>query len=189
MNTASFVATQQVAEAPPDLKARVAGVCYVLAVLTAISGEAFLRGGLGFEVGLIAISGMIAVALLLYDLLKPVNASLALLGTSFSLVGLGFEGARWNPWGVDIAVVLHGAYCLLVSYLVFRSAFLPRILGVLMALAGLGWLTFVSPLLANYLAPYNLAAGFIGEGSLMLYLLVMGVHLERWIEQTGAAGK
>jgi hypothetical protein len=89
---------------------------------------------------------------------------------------------------VDIALVFHGFYCLLIGYLIFRSTFLPRILGALMAFAGLAWMTFLLPPLANYLSPYNVASGFLGEGSPMLWLLVMGVHVERWPERASAAG-
>ena len=45
---------------------------------------------------------------------------------------------------VNICFVFFGVYCLLIGYLIFKSAFLPRILGVLMAFAGLGWLTFLN---------------------------------------------
>ena len=63
---------------------------------------------------------------------------------------------------------------------------LPRILGVLMAL---GWLTFLSPPLgAKYLYPYILVAA-IGEGLLTLWLLVMGVNAEAWKEQAAAKGE
>lgn len=87
----------------------------------------------------------------------------------------------------NIGLVFFGFYCLLIGYLILRSTFLPRVLGVLMAFAGLGWLTFLWPPLANHLSPYNLAAGVLGEGSLTLWLLVMGVKVERWKEQAGAA--
>ena len=89
--------------------------------------------------------------------------------------------------GVNICFVFFGVYCLLIGYLIFRSAFLPRILGGLMAFAGLGWLTFLSPPLANYLSPYNLALRFVAELALMLWLLVMGVNVQRWQEQASAA--
>jgi hypothetical protein len=89
--------------------------------------------------------------------------------------------------GVNVCFVFFGVYCLLIGYLIFRSAFLPRILGVLMAFAGLGWLTFLSPPLANYLSPYVLVLGFLAELSLMLWLLVRGVNVPRWKEQASAA--
>jgi hypothetical protein len=64
---------------------------------------------------------------------------------------------------------------------------LPRILGVLMALAGLGWLTFLSPPFgAKYLYPYILVMAS-GEGFLTLWLLVMGVNVQRW-EERGQRG-
>jgi hypothetical protein len=85
--------------------------------------------------------------------------------------------------GVNICFVFFGVYCLLIGYLIFRSVFLPRILGVLMAFAGLGWLTFLSPALANYLSPYIQVLGVLAEGSLMLWLLVMGVNVGKWEEK------
>ena len=63
---------------------------------------------------------------------------------------------------------------------------MPRILGVLMMLAGLGWLTFLWPPLAKDLAPYNLVPGMVGEGLLILWLLVFGVNEQRWKQQAGA---
>jgi hypothetical protein len=92
-----------------------------------------------------------------------------------------------NTQAGNVCVVFFGVYCVLIGYLIFRSAFLPRILGVLMAIAGLGWLTFLSPALAIYLSPYILVLGFLAELSLGLWLLVKGVNVQRWREQASAA--
>ncbi|MGD0506756.1 MAG: DUF4386 domain-containing protein [Terriglobales bacterium] len=92
-----------------------------------------------------------------------------------------------NAQAGNICVVFFGLYCLLIGYLIFRSTFLPRILGVLMAFAGLGWLTFLSPPFATHLSPYVLVLGFLAELALMLWLLVMGVNVQRWKEQASAA--
>jgi len=108
-----------------------------------------------------------------------------LLAAFFNLVGLALEAARWNPQGMNLALAFHGLYCLPIGYLVFKSAFLPRILGPLMALAGLAWLTFLSPPFANHLSPRNVACGLIGEASLMLWLLAMGVNTQRWNARAG----
>jgi hypothetical protein len=91
-----------------------------------------------------------------------------------------------NTQANSICVVFFGIYCLLIGYLIFKSTFLPRILGALMALAGLGWLTFLYPPLANHLSPYNLVLGFLAELSFCLWLLVMGVNVQRWKEQASA---
>ena len=184
----SVVMMERVAEASPRLNARIAGILYLTSFVVGIFGEFVVRGRLGFAVGLIAVSCSTAMTLLLYHILKPVNRSLTSLAVSFNLVGLTFEALRWNPRGVDIALVFHGFYCLLVGYLIFRSSFLPRILGALMVLAGLGWLTFLSNPLVNRLSPYTLAAGLVGEASLMLWFLIMGLNEQRWKEQASTAG-
>jgi hypothetical protein len=87
-----------------------------------------------------------------------------------------------------IALVFDGLFLFLIGYLIFRSTFLPRILGALVAFASLGWLTFLSPPLANYLYTYIQILGALAEVSLMLWLLLIGVNAQRWIERASAAG-
>jgi hypothetical protein len=86
----------------------------------------------------------------------------------------------------NLSFVFFGFYCLLIGYLIFRSSFLPRILGAGMALAGSGWLTYLFPALTHHLSPYILAVG-LGEVSLTLWLLLAGVNSQRWKEQARAA--
>jgi hypothetical protein len=171
--------TERMAAASPRFKAKIAGVLYLLSVLTAAFAEIVIRGSLNVAGGLIAISAMVAVTLLFYDNFSPVIRSLSFLAAFFNLVGLTFEVLRLQPQGANIAIVFDGFYCILVGYIVFGSTFVPRILGALMAVGGLGWLTFLSSPLANYLSPYNLALGLLGEGSVCLWLLVAGVNAQR----------
>jgi len=181
MSTAIWM--ERIREVSPRFKARLAGGLYVFSVLTALFLELVLAGRLGYATNIIQMSGMAAVTLLSYSIFKAVKKSLSMLAASFNLVGLASEAFRLNTHDVNIAIVFHGVFCILTGYLTFRSAFLPRILGVLMAFAGLSWLTFLLASLAKYLSPYNLACGLIGEASVFLWLLVMGVNAQRWREQ------
>jgi hypothetical protein len=88
----------------------------------------------------------------------------------------------------DICMVFFGCYCIMIGYLILRSTFMPRIIGIFMAIGGFGYLTFLSPPLAQYLFPHVLTpAGILGEFSLMLWLLVFGVNPEHWKQQASAA--
>lgn len=172
---------ERIGAASPNVRARIAGVFYLLTFVTG-SFALLVRTGLGVAAGLVAGACYVAVTLLFYDLFKPVDKRISLLAAIVSLVGIvvGPLGVtRVNP------LVFFGFYCLLIGYLIFRSTFLPKALGVLMALASLGWLTFLSPPLAKALYPYNLAPGLIGEGSLTLWLLAVGVDVPKW--QAGLA--
>jgi Domain of unknown function (DUF4386) len=93
---------------------------------------------------------------------------------------------KLNVQAAYIYLVFFGLFNLLIGYLIFKSTFLPRILGVLMALSGLGWLMFLSPSIANYLLTCIEVVGVIAEASLMLWLLVKGVKVERWKEQASS---
>jgi hypothetical protein len=179
--------TDRITEASPRLTARIAGVLYFFSLLTAGVAETFVRGRLNYVGGYIAIAGMAVMTLIVFDIFKPVKRALSLLAASIAVVGLTFEALRWQPQGLNIALVFHGFYCLLLSYLIFKSTFLPRILAALMALAGLGWLTYLSNPLVNYLSPYNLASGLLGDVSVFLWFLVMGVNPQRWKEQASVA--
>ena len=84
MNVA--VMKKRIAEASPRLKARIAAALYLLMVLMAAFTELFVRVPLTIAGGLIAVSGMVAVTLLLCDIFKPVNRSLSLLAAFSSHV-------------------------------------------------------------------------------------------------------
>jgi hypothetical protein len=180
----------------PQLRARMAGVFYLLTFLTG-AFAAFVNGKLVVyrdAFSLVATACYVVVTVLFYGLFKLVDESLSLIATLFSLVGCAISAANVfhlvsYPLRAVNPLALFGVYCVLIGYMIFRSTFLPRILGALMAFGGLGWLTFVSPELANYLSPYNLVPGILGEGALTVWLLVFGVNAEQWKEQAGAGGE
>jgi hypothetical protein len=124
-------------------------------------------------------------------------APLVLLGGLHSLTVLPPEQAHalalaalqlYNPI-YYIALAFFGCYDLLLGYLAFKSTFLPRPIGVLLGIAGLGWLTFFVPPIATHLLPYNVFAGLIGEGLTILWLLVKSVNPQKWREQESRAWK
>jgi hypothetical protein len=181
------VTMKRIGAVSPGSRARMAGGVYVFTLLTAALLEWLFGDTAGFAAGLLEIVGMVAVTLLLYGVFKPVNRNLSLLAALFNLVGITIEAIRLAFHGSDIAMVFHGIFCILIGTLIFRSTFLPRILGALIAFGGLAWLTYMSPSLAHSLSPYNLAIGLLGEISMFLWLLVKGVNVPRWKEQAGAA--
>jgi hypothetical protein len=95
--------------------------------------------------------------------------------------------------GYSISAVFFGCYCLSIGSLIFRSIFLPRILGVLLVIGGgcyllSGFSDFLSPVFAASLVPYIQLPSGVAELSLALWLLVVGVNDRRWKAQAGAAG-
>jgi hypothetical protein len=169
-------------------RARITGVVYLLYFLTAVPAQV-LAGRklvLSGEIGnVIADAVYIVLALLLYSLFKPVSRTLSLVAALFSLAGcaVGLLGIfhlaprHLNP------LLFFGPYCILLGWLIIRSTFLPRLLGWLMVLAGLGWLAFLSPPIARHLSAPIEGIGILAEASLMLWLLVKGVNEERWKQQ------
>jgi hypothetical protein len=85
-----------------------------------------------------------------------------------------------NDQAAGIALVFFGISTFLNGYLIFRSTFLPRILGVLSMLGGLGWLTFVYPPLGSQLFFYVLLLALVGSLSQIGWLLARGVKVEQW---------
>ena len=92
-----------------------------------------------------------------------------------------------NDQAAGIALTFFGFSTFLNGYLIFRSTFLPRILGVLSMLGGLGWLTFLYPPLGNQLFLFILLLSLLGSASQILWLLLRGVNVQRWQEQAGTA--
>jgi hypothetical protein len=169
----------------------VAVACYI--ALTALFYDLFKPVSRRLSL-LAAFFSLVGCAILAFGSLFQLAPLVVLGGSQYlsvftveQLRALALMFLELNTEAGNICVVFFGVYCLLIGYLIFRSAFLPRTFGVVMALAGLGWLTFLSPPLANHLSPYNLVLGFLAELSLCLWLLVKGVNVQHWKEQASAA--
>ena len=81
-----------------------------------------------------------------------------------------------------ISFVLFALFDFMLGYLIFKSRFLPGVLGVLMMFAGAGAMTFLWPPLALALKWVVLLASGLPEVALMLWLIVKGVNVPRWRE-------
>ena len=102
------------------------------------------------------------------------------------LQALAYLSLKLYSQAYIVSLVFFAFYCLLTGYLALKSTFLPRIIGGLMMLAGLSWLTFLSLLIVPKYFPYVLAGG-VGEALFALWLLVKGVDAERWKQHAEAA--
>jgi hypothetical protein len=126
-----------------------------------------------------ALTSLLYLAPLL--ILKGSNSAL----TVEQLQSSAFVFLKLNAQAFNIYLVFFGFWCALTGYLIYRSTFLPRILGVLLMITGLGWATQLSPSFARQIFPLIAAASALGEIPLMLWLLVKGVNVQRWKEQAG----
>lgn len=109
------------------------------------------------------------------------------------LQALAHLSLRMHARGYNVSGVFFGAYCALLGYLIFRSGFLPRALGVLLAAGGVSYLThsfalFLSPPFAARLPDVMLLGG-VAELSLALWLLAAGVNAPAWEVRATAAGR
>lgn len=174
----------------PQRCARIAGALYVAIIVLGIGSEAFLRAGflvpgdpaataanivaaetrfrLGVAADLIMAHCDVALAVLLFMLLRPAGSVLAGLATAFRLVQAAVIGANLlnlkaallllsgggaqadaalaatflelHGNGYDLALAFFGIASLAYGVLVIRSGFLPRAIGVLVFAAGLVYL-------------------------------------------------
>lgn len=90
-----------------------------------------------------------------------------------------------------IGMVFFGVQCISIGFLVARSTFLPRILGILLSIGGTSYViasfaSFLIPSFGAHLISFVLPVALIGEGSLTVWLLVKGVNIQRWKDRAGA---
>ena len=197
--------TNAVAETSPTARARILAALSLFVIIAGITAQVFISDRLvvgndaartaaniianrslyrlGFTIFMLEMVAQVGVSAMFYDLLKPVNRSLARGSANIGLTGCGIKtmarlfyyaplillgGASYlsaiqpaqldamslafikiNNQGAAIGVIFFGFEALSRGWLVFKSEFLPRFLGVLSMIAGLGWLTFLWPPLGS----------------------------------------
>src|SRR5919205_935679 len=182
-----------IAETSPRQLARIAGALYLINIL----GGAF---AIGFVLALlVACFILVATAIEAAGLLNQ-SAPLALLGSgpyasalpAAQLQALAYLPGDLSGIGYSIHTVFFGFDIMCMAYLVLSSRFVPRVIGVLLAIDGLAYLVYsfanlLAPGFAAQLVPWIQMPALIGEGALCLWLLVVGVDGERWTERASAA--
>jgi hypothetical protein len=127
-------------------------------------------------------------------------APLALLGSgpyanalpAAQLEALASLPGALSDGSYHVYTVFFGLDILCLGYLVFRSGFLPRAIGVLLAIDGLAYLVYsfadlLAPGFAVHLVPWIQLPAPIAEGALSLWLLVFGVNAKQWMMRAGVA--
>ena len=197
--------TNLLAEASPSTRGRILAALFLFVIIGGITAQTFISDRLvvrddaartaaniladtslyrlGFTIFMLEMVAQVGVSLLFYDLLKPVNRSVARVSAVLGLTGCGIKtmarlfyytplillgGASYlsaiepaqlaalslafikiNNQGAAIGIIFFGFEGLLRGWLVFQSGFLPRFLGVLFMVFGLGLLTFLWPPLGS----------------------------------------
>jgi hypothetical protein len=172
----------------------VSSVSYVVATLLLYDLLRAVRRSLSLAAAVFGVLGSGIMALNLLNLFAPLvvlgAARYAVTFPTEQLNALAVLPLRVHAVGYNVSAVFFGVHLTLLGYLVFRSTFLPRALGVLLAIAGPCWLAnsfavFLAPTLVARLYPYVLAPG-LAEAAFALWLLLVGVSTRKWREQMQA---
>lgn len=228
--------TTPIAEASPSSRGRILAALYLFVIIAGITAQVFIsdrlvvRGDaeataanivahtslyrLAFTIFMLEMVAQVGVSLLWYDLLKPVNRSVARGSAVLGLTGSGIKtlarlfyyaplillgGASYlsalqpaqlaalslafikiNNQAAAIGIIFFGFETLLRGWLVFKSGFLPRFLGVISMIGGLGWLTWLWPPLGSRtfvgVALFAIAGVIATSG----WLFIRGVDDVKW---------
>ena len=240
--------TDRAVDTSPQIYARIGGALYLYIIVAGMFGE-FSRDNLIvsgdatstannimtheslFRVGiageLMSYVCDVAVALILYILLRPVNKNLALLAAFFRVVtdgicginkvslyavlfflggtgylkvfephqlqALAYLSLKLHTYGFAIGLVFFAFGLLPLGYLIFKSNYLPKPIGVLLIIGGIAYLLnsfalFLAPAIAA-LTFLLLIVPFVAETSLCLWLLVKGVNVPKWEAQERIANR
>lgn len=93
---------------------------------------------------------------------------------------LGLLLLNMNVQTFNIYLICFGLWLIPTGYLIVRSTFFPRIIGVFLMLDGLGWATYLWPPLATAIYPVIAIVAALGELPLLLWLLAVGLNETRW---------
>src|SRR2546425_107932 len=183
--------TDRTVETSPQTYARIGGVLYLIIIVAGGFAELFVRDKLivsrdatatannimaseslwriAFVATLVMLACAVALTLIFYLLLRPVNRNIALLAAFFNLVSIAIEGMN------DL----------------YHFAAVLILVGVLVIISALSYVTnsfalFLSPAFARLISPGILVPAGVPELILCLWLIVKGVNVPKWEEKTSA---
>ena len=225
-----------IAEDSPLTRGRILAAIYLFVIVAGIVGQAFIADGLivpddavktatniaanrslyrfAFTVFMLEMVAQVVASAMFYDLLKPVNRSVARITAIIGITGAGIKtlarafyyaplillsGAPWlsafdlaelqalslaflkiNNQAAAIGLVFFGFETVLRGWLVIRSEFLPKFLGVMSVISGIGWLTWIWPPLGSLTFMVNALIAIAGVIAMTGWLFIKGVDDTKW---------
>ena len=142
---------------------------------------------------------LVQTAILGGNLLNHLAASLLLGGSDYlaaippeQLHALALLSLEIHSYGYDVGLVFFGFHCLIAGYLFAISGYFPRLIGILLMIAGAGYLvdsftSFLAPGVNAAIEPFVLVPVVLAEFILTGWLLAKGVNLEKWNARAMAA--
>lgn len=138
--------------------------------------------------------GLIQTAVLVANKMNMVmpllleNADYLKAFTAEQLQAWAYLSVKAHGYGFGIGLIFFGFECLIDGWLIIKSGYLPKVLGVMIQIAGLCYLInsfalILAPKLANTISPAILLPPFVGELSICLWLIFKGVNLVKWNER------
>lgn len=182
-------------------KARMAGLCYLLVIVGGLFAE-IVRSSvndpadspalwrLALAVHLLYLIPALTLNVLVTELLKPVQPTLARTALAFALVSVAIEAmslllmvvplvsadrvsVQLFQYGFGLSLAFFAEFCLLVGVLLLRSRTAPRLIGGLMVLAGACYLiNTLALVLSSSGIPVILVPCLIAELSFALWLTI-----------------
>ena len=235
--------TIALSETSPTTRGRVLAALYLFVIACGVAAQVFISDRLvvandagktaanilankslyrlAFTIFMIEMAAQLATTAMFYDLLKPVNRSVARMSAIMGFVASGIKilarlfyyaplillsGAAYlsaieptqlaalslasvkiNSQAAAIALVFFGFETLLRGWLIFRSEFLPRFLGILSMIGGLGWLTYLWPPLGSQMFTGVALFAIVGVIATSGWLFIRGVDDAKWKERAALA--
>jgi hypothetical protein len=142
--------------------------------------------------GLIATAVEAAYSLQLVEALFPLgNAEYLKAFTPEQLNAMASLSLKSHVFGFGIALLFFGPFFLVSGYLIFKSTYFPRAIGMLYQIAGVaylvnGFVLILAPGFAAQIFTVIVLPAFVGEASFCLWLLFKGVNMEKWKAQADA---
>lgn len=133
-----------------------------------------------------------AYSLQLVEALFPLGSAAYLHAfTAEQLNAMTSMSLKSHVIGFGIALLFFGPFFLVAGYLIFKSTYFPRAIGILYQLAGVaymanGFVLILAPKLAGLSFDAMALPVFVGEASFCLWLLFKGPNAERWRAMTEA---
>jgi len=141
---------------------------------------------------LVLLFNIVQTAVLAADILNLVAAMLPLENAAYLKavdpnvwMAQAYLSIKLHNYGFGIGLIFFGFVCILEGYLIFKSRFFPKWIGILMQIAGACYLInslslLLAPGIADIIFPAILVPCFIAELSFSLWMTIKGINVQQW---------